>query len=356
MKRILVTAAGGSPATNFIRSLKASPEKYYYIGLDCNKFYINRSETDESYLVPKAADPNYIPVLQKIIKKTKPDFLYAQSDLEIAVISQHLDKLAVKTFLPSGQTIEICQSKYLSNKCWAEHGIKTPRTTLLKDERDLRSAFAEYGPTLWLRAINSPGGGKGSFKAEYYSIAKEWIDYNKGWGEFTASECLTDKTVTWSSIWKNGKLIVSQGRLRHFWEFGNRAPSGVTGITGAGSTYTSKLLDKIAEKSVRAIDQKPDGIFCVDFTYDDAGTPNPTEINIGRFFTTISFFTEAGLNMPHIYLKTAFDEPVNIEKVYGPLENGLCWIRGMDFLPKLCKISDIENYELGLKKMLENED
>ena len=28
------------------------------------------------------------------------------------------------------------------------------------------------------------------------------------------------------------------------------------------------------------------------------GVPNPTEINISRFFTTVRFFTEAGINFP----------------------------------------------------------
>jgi carbamoyl-phosphate synthase large subunit len=36
----------------------------------------------------------------------------------------------------------------------------------------------------------------------------------------------------------------------------------------------------------------------VDMAYDRNNVPNPNEINISRFFTTVLFFTEAGLNMP----------------------------------------------------------
>ena len=46
---------------------------------------------------------------------------------------------------------------------------------------------------------------------------------------------------------------------------------------------------------------KPHGIFGVDMAYDRNGVPNPTEINISRFFTTVRFFTEAGLNLPRIF-------------------------------------------------------
>lgn len=352
MKKILVTAAGGTPATNFIRSLKDSPEKYYFIGLDCNKFNLMRAESDRKFLVPMASDKNYIPVLKKIINETKPDLLYAQSDFEVDAISRNLDILKVKTFLPSRKTIQICQNKYLSNQLWDKNSLKVPKTLLIKEEEDLKTAFADLGPDIWLRFVNSPGGGKGSFRAKYYSIAKEWITYNDGWGSFTASEYLSDKTVTWSSIWKNGELIVSQGRERYFWEFGNRAPSGVTGITGAASTYSDKKLDEIAEKAIKAIDSRPNGIFCADFTYDKNGIPNPTEINIGRFFTTIYFFTKAGLNMPYIFVKTAFNEPIFVDKVYSPLKNGLCWVRGMDFRPILCSLADMKKNEQTLEGMI----
>ena len=54
-------------------------------------------------------------------------------------------------------------------------------------------------------------------------------------------------------------------------------------------------------RSVRAVSAVPHGIFGVDFAYDKDGVPNPTEINISRFFTTVRFFTEAGVNFPEIF-------------------------------------------------------
>ena len=54
-------------------------------------------------------------------------------------------------------------------------------------------------------------------------------------------------------------------------------------------------------KSIFAITEKPHGIFGVDMAYDKSGFPCPTEINISRFFTTVLFFTEAGINMPKMF-------------------------------------------------------
>ena len=62
-----------------------------------------------------------------------------------------------------------------------------------------------------------------------------------------------------------------------------------------------------------------------------------TEINIGRFFTTIYFFTKAGLNMPAIYRDLALEgRHPKLERKRNPLPTGLAWVRGMDVEPPPC--------------------
>jgi Phosphoribosylaminoimidazole carboxylase (NCAIR synthetase) len=196
--------------------------------------------------------------------------------------------------LPDHHTVEVCQDKFASFEYWKKAGLTVPETIRVNDENDLKKAFKQFGAPIWIRAIISPGGGKGSFRAPDLAIAKAWIDYCEGWGNFVAAECLEEGSITWQSIWKDGKLVVAQGRKRLYWEFANRAPSGVTGITGTGVTVSDPVVDDLAQKAIFAIDKKPNGIFSVDFTFDKKGIPNPTEINIGRFFTTHFFFTQAG--------------------------------------------------------------
>ena len=83
-------------------------------------------------------------------------------------------------------------------------------------------------------------------------------------------------------------------------------------------------------------------------TYDFNGHPNPTEINIGRFFTTHYFFTKAGLNFPEIYCDIAIDNKFpNLEKKINPLPDGLLWIRGMDQAPVLTTIKELEDLEIS---------
>jgi hypothetical protein len=342
-RRILVTGAGGSPSTNFVRSLRESGEPFHLIGVDCNKYYLQRAETDERHLVPETSDPDYIPILKGLVAESCAELVYSQPDQEILTISRHREEIGARTFLPDHRTIEICQDKYESFRRWKSVGLAVPETVLIGDEGDLERAFATYGAPVWLRAIISPGGGKGSFRAENPRVARAWLDFCEGWGSFTAAECLEPHSVTWTALYKEGELIVAQGRKRLYWELGNRAPSGVTGITGTGITVSDPALDEIALRAVEAIDPRPNGIFAVDLTYDGRGVPNPTEINIGRFFTTHLFFTRAGLNLPHLFVKLAFDEPYPApERRLNPLPPGLAWVRGMDFLPVLTDMETIE--------------
>ena len=351
MKTILITGAGGAPATNFVRSLRmAKDEKYRLIGVDADKYYLQRAETDERHLIPLASDPEYLPILNQIITETGSELVFAQPDFEIAFLSEHREKLACKVFLPDSETIRICQNKYRSYECWAKAGLPVPQTMMLRTEADLDQAFADFGPRIWIRATEGAFG-KGSLPTENRDQAKAWLDFQRGWGTFCAAQCLEKESITWQSIWKDGELIVAQGRKRLYWEFANRAPSGVTGLTGTGVTVRDPALDALALRAIAAIDQKPHGIFSVDMTYDKHGTPNPTEINIGRFFTTHLFFTSAGLNMPEMYVKLAFNEalPLITQKM-SPLPTNLAWIRGMDIEPILTTVEEIERDVTALEK------
>lgn len=333
-RRILVTGAGGAPALNFVRSLRLADEDYYLVGVDVDPYNLARSEANESHLVPAAHDPAYIPILNQIVMDTQSEFVFAQPDAEVAVLSAKRDELRAKTFWPEHKTVVTCQDKYLTYLAWSKAGLPVPDTRLVGSEEDLRSTLADFGD-IWLR-LTSGAAGRGAFHTDDFAQARAWIEFNGGYAGFSAAQYLSPETVTWQSIWQDGELIVAQTRRRLTWEFANRSPSGVTGVTGVGVTSSDPNATDIALQSIRAIDMRPHGIFGVDMTYDAKGVPNPTEINIGRFFTTHLFFTEAGLNMPHIAIKLAFgDDLGNLKTGINPLPPGLVWVRGMDKLPVL---------------------
>ena len=126
----------------------------------------------------------------------------------------------------------------------------------------------------------------------------------------------------------------------------------MTGVTGAGETVSNPVLDHIAQAAILAIDEEPEGLFGVDLTYDRDCVPNPTEINVGRFFTTHQFFTELGVNMPYLFVKVAFGEKLPpIADKLNPAPNSMIWIRGIDFEPVLTSTAEIEKNVVDLENL-----
>ena len=348
MKKILVAGAGGAPTEGVVFSLLKNPNNYV-IGMGSEPTDVILSKADKKYYVPYANTNKYKDKLLEILNKEKPDLVHFQNDLEIyhsSLIREEIKATGTKIFMPDHSVIDTCVHKYKSYQAFKKSGVIVPVNITIDTEEELKRAFKELGDSqgkIWLRDSGIGGGGKGALPTSDYTLAKSWIDHYKGWGDFIAAEMLTPKTVTWLSVWHEGELILAQTRAREGWTHGNRAISGVTGVTKVGVTVSDEQVTQIAINTVKAVSDKPHGIFGVDMAYDKNGIPNPTEINISRFFTTVRFFTEAGINFPEIFKQLALGEKISIKKgIINPLESGLMWVRGMDTEPRLVVKDSLE--------------
>jgi carbamoyl-phosphate synthase large subunit len=350
MTKIIIAGAGGAPSEGVINSLLRSNKKETIIGIGSEPTDLVLSNAHEKYYVPYANTPHYKDALLTILKTLKPDLIHFQNDLEIfhaSLFRDEIEKCGVKLFMPSHDVIDTCVHKYKSYLKFKEAGIKVPKNILINNEEDLKEAFQilsnEKG-MIWLRDASIGAGGKGALPTNNYYLAKNWIDHFTGWGNYVAAEILSPNSVTWMSLWYEGELIVAQTRIRKGWTHGNRAISGITGVTKVGQTYSNREVDEVAINTIKSVTKKPHGIFGVDMTYDFCNIPNPTEINISRFFTTVLFFTEAGLNMPLIFKDIAlYNEFPKFNKIINPLPDNLLWLRGMDIKPKLTTEVEINN-------------
>lgn len=356
MKKILIAGAGGAPSEGVINSLLRSDKKEIIIGMGSEPTDLVMSHAQEKFYIPYADSPGYKDALLKLLNIQKPDLIHFQNDLEIyhaSLLRNEIMETGTKLFMPDHAVIDTCVHKYKTYQKCKDAGIKVPRNIIINNENDLREAFSTLGDAkgnIWLRASSIGGGGKGALPTNDFSFAKGWIERYNAWGDFVAAEILTPETVTWLSIWYEGELVVAQTRIRKGWTHGNRTLSGVTGVTKVGQTFSNAEVDRISIETIKAVSGKPHGIFGVDMAYDKEGVPNPTEINISRFFTTVLFFTEAGLNMPVIFKDIAlYDEFPKLEKKINPLPEGLLWLRGMDTKPLLCKQGEIEKKIMNLQ-------
>lgn len=348
--KILIAGAGGAPSEGVIDSLLKDPKGDEIIGMGSEPTDLALSKAKRKYLVPYADNSNYKEALLKLLKLEKPDLIHFQNDLEIfeaSKIRNEIEATGTKIFMPSHEVIDTCVNKYKSYLKWSEAGLRVPQNIYLKNEEDLKEAFSKLGDSdgkIWLRASSIGGGGKGALPTNDFEFAKRWIEQFGGWNDFVAAEMLTKDTVTWLSIWYEGELVVAQTRARNGWTHGNRTLSGVTGVTKVGQTVSNDEVTAIAIDSIKSIDSKPHGIYGVDMAYDRTSIPCPTEINISRFFTTIKFFTEAGLNMPCIFKDIAlYNEFPSFSKKINPLKSDLLWLRGMDTIPMLSSVSELAN-------------
>jgi len=354
MSKIIIAGAGGAPSENVIKSLIEGNKKNEIIGMGSEPMDLMLTLATKKYYVPYAEDIKYKSCLLKLLNTEKPDLIHFQNDFEIreaSRIRENILNTGTKIYMPTKEVIEVCVDKSKSSLIWEREGIKIPKTIIINNEKDLKRAFETLSNKegkIWIRAAEG-GGGKGALPADNYDFAKMWIDKFNGWGSFTAAELLDSGTVTWLSIWYQGELVVAQTRKRNSWNFGNRTLSGVTGITRVGETLSDETVNKVALDSILSIDKKPNGIYGVDMTYDFNGFPNPTEINISRFFTTVYFFTKAGLNMPQIFADIALNNKFpDLKNKINPLPDGLLWIRGMDREPLLTTESEIKKAIQGL--------
>lgn len=347
LKRIMATGAGGPAGINFVMSLRLAPEKIFIVGTEANPHFAHLVPADKTYLVPKAEEEGYIDKLNEIIRKEKIEFLHAQTDVEVAVVSENREKIEANLFLPSKKTVKICQDKLESAKIWLKKGVPTARTLEINSEKDIKRAFEELGSPIWIRARHGAGG-RGSTPAANEETAISWVNYWRARGmkwAFIAQEHLPGKNIGFHSLWKNGELVTSMARERIEYIYPHLAPSGVTGTPAVQRTIHDENVNKIATEAVLAIDPNFNGIACVDLKENREGIPCVTEINAARMFTTSYFFSYASkilrkdhyANIPYLYVKLAYKESIPEIPKYNILPEGIYWIRHIDAPAKLVK-------------------
>lgn len=349
MYKIIVAGAGSSQSNGVINCLLRDSEENEIVGIGSDRYDLMMCNAHKKYLVPHSTKPEYKETLLKILEKEKPDMIHFNHDVELAIALKFEDEIratGVKMFVPDYETIDTCVYKYKSWQKFKEAGVVVPENIIIRDMDTLKESFeklADVDGNVWFRPMIIGNGARGAFKTNDIAEAKELIDVADAWGSYMAAEVLPGENVTWMAIYDRGELIVAQGRKRGAWAYSAMSPNGISGLTKIGITCSSDELDKIGDACCRAVSKVPHGIYGVDLKCDKNGTPNPTEINISRFFATVEFFAAAGLNMPVILKNLClYNKKPELDSILNPLPDDLLWIRGMDDKPVLTTEADID--------------
>jgi carbamoyl-phosphate synthase large subunit len=344
VKRILVTGAGGSAASNFVYSLRLAAEPFYIVGADISRYHLELADVEVRYLLPRADDPTYVDELNALVELENLEFVHPQPDPETLAISARRAEIRARTFLPDQATVELCQEKVLTARRLADHGVPVPLFYQPTSEAELEEStnrlVADRGKA-WVRAV-SGAGSRASLPVENGVQAVAWTRYwidmrGLSLTDFMVSEFLPGKEFAFQSLWLDGELVTSQARERLEYVFGHLTPSGQSSSPSVARTVHRDDVNEAAAGAVRAINPAATGVFCVDLKEDVNGTPVVTEINGGRFFTTSNFFAEAGANMPYTYVRLGYGEQVEDLPKFNAVEPDLYWVRMIDMGFKLVR-------------------
>lgn len=337
-----MTGAGGSAAANFVRSLRLADEEFHVVGVDVSPYHLELSPVDARYLVPRAADPEYLGALNYLVDREQIDFVHAQPDPEALMLAARRDELRAATFLPSATTMALCQDKAAVAGHLAEAGLPAPEALIVENEESLRVAaekIVDGHGKAWVRATRGAGG-RASLPVTNANQAVSWARYwvemrGLEFADFMVSQFLPGREYAFQSLWNGGELLTSQARERLQYLYGHLTPSGQTSTPSVAKTVHRDDLNELATACIRAIDPEATGIFCVDLKEDATGRPLLTEINAGRFFTTSNFLAEAGSNMPYHYVRLGLGEALEELPRFNAVEADLYWVRMVDMGFKL---------------------
>ena len=320
MKRILVTGSGGIGGVNFVRALKLFQDKFFIVGTDFNKYYLQFANLDVRIISPRHSDPNFIPLLNQLTEKHKIEFLHPQPSSEALVVSQNLDKISTRTLLPPPNVIST--DKLETQKILSKSGILVAKTKVIDNYDVIENTFEELGGgPLWIRSKSGAGGNlsllcNNSTEAEYWM--KLWILRGKAnFSDFMLQQYLPKRNIAWDSFWYKGKLISSFTRERLEYPLKHISPSGITGTPTVSKIIVDDSVNRIGENAVKSIDEKPHGNYAVDLKEDNDGNWHVTEIDSGKFHTTTplwgyistKFLKQDPLhNLPYLYTMLGLEE------------------------------------------------
>jgi len=335
----MVTGAGGSAGHNVCWSLRVSPDgnRLDLTGTDSDRTSLELNNwIDRSYRIVNAEDPKYVVVLSKIIRRRNVEAVFPQPDGEVDKVSQERGKLGASVFLPAPSTVTVCLDKYDALVRWQEAGLR--RSSVLIDRTSTPPAgrIRTLNYPVWLRARRGAGGLL-SCLARSAEEARHWVMFHWEHGlktDFVAEEYLPGRDFCFMSLWRDGSLVTSMVRERLSW-VGNRA-IGTGGTSKLNRVVHSERVNQSAVKSIKVIDRRPHGIFCVDLKEDEEKSPKPTEVNC-RFTTNVHYLTMASIrlarpefNFPWLAARIAVGEDIPRCKPMNALPANLWFTKNTD--------------------------
>ncbi|MCH2126412.1 MAG: hypothetical protein MK165_16600 [Pirellulaceae bacterium] len=335
-RTILVSASGSSIGLEVAKSLRLANRAEKIIGTEVSQWgeQLASQFCDETILVPRGDEAGYQDALRGILVERDVALAFINTEPELEKIGAISESVATIFSCPQGAALASCLDKSLLHQQLADQqlvaGTRTVTTTA-----DIAEALTEFGKPIWLRCAVGPRG-RGSIIVEQADEGAAWIEYWRRRGQsqevWLAHEYLPGRNLNWTSIWRDGKLVVSSTgeRLKYF--LGEVAVSGITGNVSHCRLVNGQEANEVATRAIECLSVPAHGIFSVDLREDRNHVPRVTEINGRNAFRPL-LYTQGGVNFPAILADVFLDDRAIDLPRYDAGKAGLEMFRGMDFEP-----------------------
>ncbi len=313
--RVLVTGAGTGSSGNVMRALRGMTPQPYIVGINHDRFTLEKSLADRSYRCPPYSARQFIAAAVDIVALERVDVIMPTDDDSVKALSDHRSRFSVALLLPRRATIELCRDKHRLAVFLRRRGVPAPLSWEVKSLRSLDAIFRRLSRrgVLWCRARH---GTRSLAATPVGSLeqARAWITQWRDFrgvsvAEFALSEYLPGRHFVVQSLWRGGRLLMARAVevLSYFAAANN--PSGVFSLPSLAKTVNAPEVVDIGILAVRAIDGRPTGTFCVEMKEAASGVPCVTEINAGRFPSGVTALLALGAcNMISTFVRAARGE------------------------------------------------
>jgi carbamoyl-phosphate synthase large subunit len=317
----------------------------------------DRTLFDASYVVPRADDEGYWPVINGIIGKESITAAIILPEEEVLEWSSNKSKLIhqVATHLPDHELAKTLVNKHRLHE-YLENTSLIPKFMKLRPSSyNYRSLTKVVGDVFWVRSTEGSSG-LGSLKIESEEALAQWISINEGVDEFIATEYLPGRNMACKMLYFEGQLKRTACAERVNYIMAKVAPSGITGNTSFGRLINELGLIWLSEKALQEIashlDVELNGIFTVDFKENGSGAPKITEINV-RHVAFTSSIAAGGANLPMDTLEAMFSrDRSEIKRIDYQYDEPKIFLRDVDAEPIVMPEAELlQNYGKELMRL-----
>lgn len=342
MTRVLLLGAGGNASVNLARCLWEAG--HWTLGADPDPVMLHLADCDQTAVMKTTPSDGqaHLDEVNQLVEIYGIQHVHAQPDVEVEFLARWRrghHGLACATAVPPLPIVLRCQDKARTASALGE---LAPETVALSGPGAATDVIRQIG-TIWLRPTKGAGS-TGALKTASPAMAREWMALwagrhgvpANGW---TAAEVLPGCDLSWTGVYSYGRLVISVAKERERLLGASRSPAAVASTATVQRIVQRGDLNRIAEEAIRRVSgaELPHGVFMVDAREDADGVPKVTEVNAGRFGTTMSFFSATGPCLADILLQ------VGNGSYQGPFgrrdehEAGARWVRNTDCMPTLLR-------------------